>query len=126
MWRGQTATLLREMLYGALYFPLFAFLKRKLSDATGRQQLPFVGLMACGSTTGAVVWTAIFPLDVVKSKIQANRGTPISMPIVASNHFRAEGLKGFYKGLSAAIIRSLPAHGIVLATYSFLRNALES
>lgn len=53
MWRGQTVTLMREMLYGALYFPIFAFLKRELAASTGHKQLPFYGLMACGSTTGA-------------------------------------------------------------------------
>lgn len=85
----------------------------------------------------------MFPLDVVKSKvshftclvvlfdckqkkIQANRGAPISMFSVASSHYHAEGVRGFYKGLSAAIIRSLPAHGIVLATFSFLREVFDS
>jgi hypothetical protein len=46
MWRGQTATLMREIVYGALYFPMFALLKRELSERTGQPQLPFVGLMA--------------------------------------------------------------------------------
>ena len=129
MWRGQLVTLYRELTYGCLYFPLFELLKKRagqsVSGGGGGGQLPFPVLMACGAATGAVVWVAIFPLDVVKSRVQANRGPPVSMLSVAREHWRREGVRGFWKGLSAAIVRSVPAHGIVLATYSFLKTNLE-
>jgi solute carrier family 25 carnitine/acylcarnitine transporter 20/29 len=128
MWRGQLITFYRELTYGCLYFPLFEALKARAGSARGtqqQQQLPFPVLMACGAMTGAAVWVAIFPLDVVKSRVQANRGPAISMVAVAHEHWRREGVRGFWKGLSAAIVRSVPAHGIVLATYSFLKSSLE-
>ncbi len=125
MWRGQLITLYRELTYGCLYFPVFEYLKRTAGNSHDGP-LPFPVLMACGAATGALVWVAIFPLDVVKSRVQANRGAPISMLTVARDHWRREGLRGFWKGLSAAVIRSVPAHGIVLATYSALRSKMLS
>ena len=70
------------------------------------------------------MWTAIYPIDVVKTKVQANLGPPVSMGTIARRQFITEGWRSFYKGLSAAIIRSFPAHAIVLATYSSTMSML--
>ena len=59
-----------------------------------------------------------FVFQVIKSKIQSSRGKENSRILdVTKKHFKAEGFRGFFKGWSAAIIRSFPSHAIVLATY---------
>jgi hypothetical protein len=67
----------------------------------------------------------MFPIDVVKSKIQASRA--VTAPGVRETfraHYQQEGLKGFYKGWSVAILRSLPAHAVVLTCYSQLMQLM--
>lgn len=128
MYHGMSATVTRETLYGCLYFAAFNGLKRTSAGlmglpSDGTATLPFPVLLLCGGTTGAIVWTVMFPVDVVKSILQASpKPIPRSMLSVARQHYAAEGLRGFWKGLSAAIIRSFPAHGVVLATYSTLMD----
>jgi solute carrier family 25 carnitine/acylcarnitine transporter 20/29 len=154
MWRGQGVTSVREAVYGSLYFSVFEQLKRGAawaldspqvaSRGTGTSQgLPFAVLLLCGGCTGAVVWTFMFPIDVVsrrphvtcvllsissvqvKSKMQAarERRGPGAWG-VAAQHWRAEGAAGFFKGWSAAMVRSLPAHAVVLATYTTIMQLL--
>ncbi len=96
------------------------------SVSTGTSQgLPYVALLLCGAATGATVWSVMFPIDVVKSKIQAVRGASAGGALtVAVAHWRAEGVAGFFKGWTAAMTRSLPAHAVVLATYSKLMQLL--
>lgn len=134
MYRGWSVTAVREAVYGSVYFALFETLKHILSSALWGSQHPqgfaqglhFASLLFCGATTGAVVWTLMFPIDVVKSKIQANPSrTGPSAFSVAKAHFAAEGWKGFYKGWTAAIYRAFPAHAVVLATYSTLITYFE-
>ncbi len=158
MWRGQGVTSVREVVYGSLYFSVFEKLKggaawalgtsQLTSRATGTSQgLPFAVLLLCGGATGAVVWTFMFPIDVVrsldvssicrfdsfllllppqvKSKMQAarERSGPRAWR-VARDHWRSEGAAGFFKGWSAAMVRSLPAHAVVLATYTTIMQLL--
>ena len=127
MYRGWLVTLYRECVYGAVYFSAFQYLRnvaQKIQSKKNDEKLSFGILMLCGGFTGSLMWTAMYPIDVVKTKIQANSGIPTSMLTVAKRQFAAEGIRGFYKGLSAAILRSFPAHGIVLATYTFVMDKM--
>ena len=121
MWRGQAAAALRESVYGALYFSVFDALRSSLGPEPS-----FGGLLVAGGATGATVWTAMFPLDVVKSIIQSNPALvgPSWLQVVREHYRNEGGLRGFYKGWSAAMVRSLPAHAVVLATYSKLMGLL--
>jgi hypothetical protein len=89
------------------------------------QGLSYGALLLCGGATGATVWSVMFPIDVVKSKMQSDKA--VSGPgalAVATAHWKAEGVAGFFKGWSAAMARSLPAHAVVLATYSKIMQIL--
>jgi solute carrier family 25 (mitochondrial carnitine/acylcarnitine transporter), member 20/29 len=125
IYRGWLITLYREIVYGAVYFSAFQYLRTMTQKALGSSdQLPFGVLMLCGGLTGSLMWTLMFPIDVIKTKVQANTGSPVSMLLVARRQWAAEGVRGFYKGLSAAVLRSFPAHGIVLATYTFVMDKM--
>lgn len=127
MWRGQAATALREFVYGALYFSVFEKLKGWSSLLLGLplgQSSPLPVLMVCGAATGAINWTVMFPFDVIKSKTQAAQGVAPPMYRLAAQHFAAEGFAGFYKGWATAIARSLPAHAVILSTYTVLMDMM--
>lgn len=70
------------------------------SVATGTSQgLPYGALLLCGAATGATVWSVMFPIDVVKSKVQAVRGPAVAGALaVALAHWKSEGIGGFFKG----------------------------
>ncbi|KAJ1898660.1 S-adenosylmethionine transporter [Kickxella alabastrina] len=70
--------------------------------------------LAAGGFAGMAVDTALFPLDTIKTRLQAKAG------FIASGGFR-----GIYSGLSSAIIGSSPGAAMFFLTYEQTKAALE-
>jgi len=70
-----------------------------------------------GGCAGAVAWTLVYPLDVIKSRVQVNNDLPSRSSssstrnglAAAFNAVRREG--ALFRGLSAAIMRAFVANG---------------
>jgi len=71
LYQGYSATLLRNVTFSILYFPLFAHLS-KLGPrrSPGSSQAVFWWSFLCGCTAGAVSAVAVTPADVVKTRLQ--------------------------------------------------------
>ncbi|KAG0152086.1 hypothetical protein CROQUDRAFT_650129 [Cronartium quercuum f. sp. fusiforme G11] len=87
--------------------------------------IPFV----CGSTCGVASWFLIYPLDVVKSRIQrdALAGTRPrqSAREVFSNLIKQDGIRRLYSGLSISAFRSFFQHGIMWTILEAVRAKIE-
>lgn len=62
----------------------------------------FLVSLLSGAIAGTTVDVALFPLDTIKTRLQAPGG-----------FWRAGGFNGIYKGLSAAAVGSAPGDGIL-------------
>eukprot|EP00617_Octactis_speculum_P005366 CAMPEP_0185774910 /NCGR_PEP_ID=MMETSP1174-20130828/80403_1 /TAXON_ID=35687 /ORGANISM="Dictyocha speculum, Strain CCMP1381" /LENGTH=269 /DNA_ID=CAMNT_0028462309 /DNA_START=9 /DNA_END=818 /DNA_ORIENTATION=- len=84
-----------------------------------KDEVSFVTALLSGGVAGMSVDIALFPLDTIKTRLQAPQG-----------FFRAGGFKGIYNGLSAAAIGSAPGAAIFFCTYEkskqFFSKNLES
>jgi solute carrier family 25 S-adenosylmethionine transporter 26 len=67
--------------------------------------------MAAGATAGAAVETALYPLDTLKTRMQAARGSGVPML-----------WKGLYKGLAGNIFGVIPASAIFMGVYEPLKR----
>lgn len=67
---------------------------------------PFVGSLAAGGVAGIAVDVCLFPLDTIKTRLQAKEG-----------FVRSGGFAGIYRGLGAAAVASAPAAGVFFAAY---------
>lgn len=67
----------------------------------------------CGGFAGMTAWSIIFPFDCVKSRVQSGAASGSAVN-VASAMWRAEGIRAFYKGWSAAVLRGFPANAALL------------
>lgn len=83
-------------------------------------------ILLCGGIAGIVTWGSVFPLDMVKTRLQAqtiqdhsSMRTPtegqsllrtqhqtLNSVQIAKEAYRAEGLKVFYRGLGICSIRA--------------------
>lgn len=111
----------------ASYFFTYEYVKRVLSDAEGLH-VWYVPLVA-GACSGVAAWTAVYPADVLKARIQAQ---PVGETLfhglkdVAHFVYRSEGLPGFFRGYSVATFRAIITATITLPTFEALRDMLNS
>ena len=80
-----------------------------------------------GGIAGTVEHCGMFPLDTIKTHLQAYREPSTSMrptgPIqTAKDIVRSTGVKGLFRGISAVATGAAPAHAVYFATYEFTKT----
>lgn len=75
---------------------------------------------------------ATYPHEVLRTRLQMlprskSAGAPLKSPYTGLFHtieviFRAEGLRGFYKGMGVNLIRTVPASGLTILTCVYGRE----
>jgi len=79
----------------------------KAGDAGG---VPFSMALIAGGCAGTAVDVALFPIDTVKTRLQAAEG-----------FWQAGGFRGIYRGLGAAALGSAPGAALFFSTYETLK-----
>lgn len=90
-----------------------------------REELGPAELFLCGGLAGVSGWSIIFPMDVVKSKVQTNAYPGLNSFEVVRHTYRAGGIRAFYQGWSAAVMRAFPANAALLLGVEFSRRFFE-
>jgi hypothetical protein len=89
--------------------------------------------LTAGGLAGVVAWASIFPIDVIKSRVQASpsvavrdealRTTPVDrLPgvtavAVARRAWREEGARAFRKGMGATLWRAFLVNGVIFYVF---------
>ncbi|KOS16616.1 Mitochondrial thiamine pyrophosphate carrier 1 [Escovopsis weberi] len=133
--RGIGPTLAQIVPFMGLFFALYEGLRSRV----GHLHMPWGGGDAtAGIVAGALSKTAVFPLDLVRKRIQVQGPTRSSyvystdMPVYTTARHalmsicRTEGVRGLYKGLPIALIKSAPASAVTVWTYERTLNLLMS
>ncbi|XP_042800215.1 mitochondrial basic amino acids transporter isoform X1 [Panthera leo] len=117
--RGMASTLLRETPSFGVYFLSYDVLTRALGCEPG-DRLLVPKLLLAGGTSGIVSWLSTYPVDVVKSRLQADgvRGAPRYGGFVdcVRQSYRAEGWRVFTRGLASTLLRAFPVNAATFAT----------
>jgi len=90
------------------------------------KKVPLQLKLIVGAVAGAIGTTCIFPIDMIKTRLQASSGK-YSGPIDCFKQiFKTEGgPRAFYRGLLANLTGVIPEKGIKLATNEFIREIFE-
>ncbi len=101
--------------YSAIDMSTFEALKLAYVRSTGNSEPGVLALLAFGSVSGSVGATSVYPMNLVRTRLQASgsSGHPERYDGVADvvkKTYAREGWKGFYKGLipTLAKVRSYP------------------
>ena len=70
------------------------------------------------------MWTLIFPVDTIKSSLQAS-STHTSLPIVIRQLHAKGGVAAFFPGLAPALLRSFPADAATFLGVEIARSGLD-
>jgi solute carrier family 25 (mitochondrial carnitine/acylcarnitine transporter), member 20/29 len=98
-------------------------------DNITRNKVSPLKQLAYGALSGYILWVMIYPIDVVKSKIQTDafeksKANYSSSLDCVRKTFRAEGMIGFYRGFSACMLRAGPANAATFAAYELAMNVM--
>jgi solute carrier family 25 carnitine/acylcarnitine transporter 20/29 len=130
LFTGLIPTILRDVPGSGIYFGTLENMMIKGEKKYGsRSKIPSSLIMLCGSIAGLISAVFIFPMDVVKSIIQANTEKNEKYKNVLSTIQTVNkeiGYRGFFYGLTPCIARSLPISAIVYLTFEKSSNYLKS
>lgn len=122
MYRGMTSTLMREMPGYFFFFGGYEATRELLrADGQSKDDIGLLKTMTAGSVGGLVLWTVIFPADVIKSRIQVN-SLNASMLAVGTDIVRKEGPLALYNGLKPTLIRTIPATACLFVVYEYSKK----
>ncbi|CAA3026977.1 calcium-binding mitochondrial carrier S -2-B-like [Olea europaea subsp. europaea] len=83
----------------------------------------------CGTISGALGATCVYPMQVIRTRMQAqSMNTDAAykgMSDVFYRTFQREGLRGFYKGLFPNLLKVVPAASITYMVYEFMKKSLD-
>jgi len=90
--------------YSAIDMSTFEALKLGYLRSTGKDEPGMLALLAFGSISGSVGATMVYPLNLVRTRLQASgsSGHPerySGIADVARKAYRQDGWRGFYRGL---------------------------
>ncbi|XP_077787858.1 mitochondrial glutamate carrier 1 isoform X1 [Podarcis muralis] len=121
LYKGLGATLLRDVPFSIVYFPLFANLN-KLGQTTPDVKAPFYVSFLAGCLAGSTAAVAVNPCDVIKTRLQSlqrgiNEDTYSGIIDCARKIWRNEGPTAFLKGAYCRALVIAPLFGIAQVVY---------
>jgi solute carrier family 25 (mitochondrial S-adenosylmethionine transporter), member 26 len=119
---GFGATLLREIPFAFLQFPMYEWLKQRFVDPIQPSPIAFPLI---GSFSGAVAAAATCPLDVIKTRRMLHTGSP-SPPFLSTvqSIYSAGGIKQFFSGLAPRVMWISVGGAIFFGAYENARRII--
>ncbi|XP_035914746.1 mitochondrial basic amino acids transporter [Anopheles stephensi] len=123
IFRGLGITAARDMPGFSSYFVAYEYMVRCVPDPS-----PFVILMA-GGLAGTFSWLVTFPMDVVKSRLQADgiSGKPQYSGLVdcLRKSHAAEGMAFLSRGLASTLLRAFPMNAVCFLVVSYTMKLFD-
>ncbi|XP_034035374.1 calcium-binding mitochondrial carrier protein SCaMC-1 [Thalassophryne amazonica] len=121
LWRGNGINVLKIAPETAIKFMAYEQYKKLLASEPGKVKTH--ERFIAGSLAGATSQTAIYPMEVLKTRLTLRKtGQYSGMYDCAKKILKNEGVKAFYKGYIPNILGIIPYAGIDLAIYESIKN----
>lgn len=134
LFKGQCVTFLREATGYGVYFLVYEKLIQREITVKGirREQISPMNAVLYGATAGYALWAVIYPIDMIKSRMQTDGFTPSTGQKYTSARdcvrkvWRTEGITAFTRGLGPTLIRSPFANGATFLGFELASRVLYS
>lgn len=110
LFKGSLATLARDGPGSALYFASYELSKNYLNRGANVDQINIKNVCLAGGIAGMAMWIVVFPVDTIKTKLQASSTSKSMINATKEIYNTRGGIKGFFPGLGPALLRSFPAN----------------
>jgi solute carrier family 25 protein 39/40 len=125
LWRGLSATILRDVPFSCIYWANYEFMKKQFNQKDPTFAFSFVS----GATAGTVAAVVTLPFDVVKTHRQIELGEMQIINNKTSNAsttrdilrriYRESGYRGLFSGIGPRVMKVAPACAIMISSYEF-------
>ncbi|BFG36278.1 hypothetical protein CerSpe_225520 [Prunus speciosa] len=132
-WRGNLVTIAHRLPYSSVSFYAYERYKQLLHSLLGENLRGNASTDMCvhflgGGMAGLTAASATYPLDLVRTRLAAQRNALYYRGIGHAFHTisREEGFLGLYKGLGATLLGVGPSIAISFSVYEALRSFWQS
>lgn len=123
LYRGLGITVMREVPFTVIQFPLWEGMKAWRRRQKGSEENSAVESAAFGSVAGAIAAAVTTPLDVLKTRMML-AGKRLAVGPLSRQILRTEGPKAFVAGIGPRILWISAGGAIFLGSYQWAYNAL--
>lgn len=125
--RGNGLNVVKVVPESAIKFYIYEMLKNVIGDSKGenKEDIGTSGRLVAGGMAGAIAQAAIYPLDLVKTRLQTytcEGGHVPNLKTLSRDILVKEGPRAFYRGLVPSLLGIIPYAGIDLAAYETLKD----
>lgn len=122
IYRGLTITVLRDAPAHGLYFWTYEYIREQLHPGCRKNgQESFRTMLIAGGLAGVASWICCYPLDVIKTRFQAqSQSTPLRYTGIVDCFRRSvkqEGYNVLWRGLGTAVARAFVVNGAIFTAY---------
>lgn len=127
LYRGWGITVMREVPFTIIQFPLWEALKawgRRRKGGDGATEVSAAESAVYGSVSGAVAAATTTPLDVLKTRIMLSKERIGVLPLLKSI-LKTHGIRPFFAGIGPRVGWISAGGAIFLGSYQWAVNALQ-
>lgn len=118
LYRGLGSTIARECIGGSVFFGSYEQARELLKpDGKRKENCDAIATMGAGSLAGIFTWLVIYPIDVIKSRVQVSAKKSEFQLI--KNEVLSQGSQGLYSGLLPTLVKTIPVAAVLLFSVEF-------
>ncbi|KAF2687687.1 mitochondrial carrier [Lentithecium fluviatile CBS 122367] len=145
LYHGGGITSVRDAVGYGFYFWSYEWSKQAMSSPDDSDRQTAMKVLLCGGLAGIVTWASIFPLDVVKTRVQTqllqpalhidgdahpllpgrSHGKRLNTLQIAREAYRSEGAGVFFRGLGICSVRAFVVNAVQWAVYEWMMRLLQ-
>ncbi|KAF5960972.1 hypothetical protein HYC85_002181 [Camellia sinensis] len=139
LYKGIVPGLFLQVTHGAIQFTAYEELRKVVvgfrsteseEELSAAELLNTIDYATLGASSKLTAILLTYPFQVIRSRLQqrpSKDGIPIYMDSwhVVKETARFEGLRGFYKGITANMLKNIPAASITFIVYENVLNMLK-
>jgi solute carrier family 25 (mitochondrial carnitine/acylcarnitine transporter), member 20/29 len=149
LYYGGAVTSIRDAVGYGFYFLAYEWSRQAVEKEHDTSRDTAFKVLLCGGFAGVVTWASIFPLDVIKTRVQTQtmtqsatgitslHGVEDHVPLlrskatqrmstieVAKQAYRTEGIGVFFRGLGVCSVRAFIVNAVQWAVYEWMMRLL--
>lgn len=121
IYKGIEGAWLRESIYSTMRLGLYEPIKRTMGVT---KDSSIVYKFASGSAAGLIASSIANPLDLLKIRMQNQKGEPMPIGWHIRHVYADGGVAGFWKGVGPTCIRAMKMNGTKLAVYDSIKHTI--